>query len=85
NKSIALEKPYDIMSLSSPSWLSEQSSAFMIGDQQLDPDKLYRVVTHDYIISQWDKYLDFESQAIDETGDLFLDAIIRQVQQQLNE
>ncbi|MCB5254068.1 MAG: bifunctional UDP-sugar hydrolase/5'-nucleotidase [Candidatus Cloacimonadaceae bacterium] len=85
NKSIALEKPYDIMTVSSPSWLSEQSSAFMIGENELDPDRLYRVVTHDYIISQWDKYLDFEPQAIDETGDLFLDAIIRQVQQQLNE
>ncbi|MDY0325917.1 MAG: bifunctional UDP-sugar hydrolase/5'-nucleotidase [Candidatus Cloacimonadaceae bacterium] len=85
NQRIAEEKPYDIMSVSSLSWFADESSAFMIGDQELDPKKIYRVVTHDYIISQWDKYLDFRPQDIDETGALFLDAIIRQVQLQFGE
>ncbi|MCB5287271.1 MAG: bifunctional metallophosphatase/5'-nucleotidase [Candidatus Cloacimonetes bacterium] len=88
NISIAQERPYDIMTVSSPSWFSQESStsnessAFMIGNEKLDPQRIYRVVTHDYIISQWDKYLDFQPQDIDETGTLFLDAIIRQVQLQ---
>jgi 2',3'-cyclic-nucleotide 2'-phosphodiesterase (5'-nucleotidase family) len=82
NLRIAQDKPYDIMTVSSPSWFSEANSAFIIGEGELNPKRTYRVVTHDYIISQWDKYLDFMPQDIDETGDLFLDAIIRQVRRQ---
>jgi len=82
NYQIAAEKPYDIISVSSPSWFAEQSAGFVIGDEQIQPDQLYRVVTHDYIISQWDKYLGFKPLDIDEAGDLFLDAIIGQVKQQ---
>lgn len=82
NRQIMLDRPYDIMSLSTASWLGDTTSVFLIGDEALDPDKLYRVVSHDYILSQWDKYLGFEPFAVDETGDLFLDAIIRQVQLQ---
>lgn len=82
NLQITQDKPYDIMSVSSPSWLSDMSSDFMVAAEMLQADKLYRVVTHDYIISQWDKYLDFRPLDIDETGDLFLDAIIHQVQLQ---
>lgn len=89
NKRIALEKPYDIMTVSSPSWFQnadpalDDDSPFMIGSKELEPHRIYRVVTHDYIISQWDKYLEFMPLDIDETGDLFLDGIIRQVQLQL--
>jgi 5'-nucleotidase / UDP-sugar diphosphatase len=82
NYQIAAEKPYDIISVSSPSWFAEPSSDFMIGAEKLQPDQLYRVVTHDYIISQWDKYLGFKPLDVDEAGDLFLDAIIGQVKQQ---
>ncbi len=85
NRRIAEDKPYDIMTVSSPSWFADDDSAFMIGEWQLDPARTYRVVTHDYIISQWDKYLDFQPQDIDETGDLFLDAIIREVRLQFGE
>ncbi len=82
NIQILLERPYDIMSLSTTAWLSDTTSVFIIGDEALDPDKLYRVVSHDYILSQWDKYLGFKPFDVDEAGDLFLDAIIRQVQKQ---
>jgi 5'-nucleotidase/2',3'-cyclic-nucleotide 2'-phosphodiesterase/3'-nucleotidase/5'-nucleotidase len=43
---------------------------------------VYRVVSHDYILSQWDKYLGFEPFEVEERGDLFLDAIINQIRVQ---
>lgn len=83
NREILETRPYDIMSLSEESWLNEASGAFRIQGKELVPDKVYRVVSHDYILSQWDKYLGFEPFNVDETGDMFLDAIIRQVRQEL--
>ncbi len=79
NLEIAQKRPYDIMSVSSPDWMQD-AFEFRIGGEPIQPQKLYRVVTHDYIISQWDKYLGFRPREVYETGDLFLDAIISQMQ-----
>ncbi len=81
NLGIAQDKPYDILSVSGPDWMQD-SGIFRIGGEEIVAQKRYRVVTHDYIISQWDKYLGFEPQDIEETGDLFLDAIIRAVEKE---
>jgi 5'-nucleotidase/2',3'-cyclic-nucleotide 2'-phosphodiesterase/3'-nucleotidase/5'-nucleotidase len=45
----------------------------------LQADKLYRVVSHDYLVGQWDKYLAFEPFDVHDTGELILDAILRQL------
>ena len=82
NRQIMANKPFDIMSLSESSWLNDDAKALKIGNQDLVLDRVYRVVSHDYILSQWDKYLGFEPFDIYETGDLFLDAIIQQVKLQ---
>jgi len=79
NLQIASYRPYDILTVSSPDWMQD-SPGFRIGGEQIQPDKRYRIVTHDYIVSQWDKYLGFQPQDLDETGELFLDVIIRQVE-----
>jgi 5'-nucleotidase/2',3'-cyclic-nucleotide 2'-phosphodiesterase/3'-nucleotidase/5'-nucleotidase len=70
------------MSLSEESWLNDRDGTFLVGNLSLDPQKVYRVVSHDYILSQWDKYLGFEPFEVEERGDLFLDAIINQIRVQ---
>jgi 5'-nucleotidase/UDP-sugar diphosphatase len=45
----------------------------------IQPDRLYRVVSHDYLVGQWDKYLGFEPFDVYDTGELILDAIVRQM------
>ncbi len=48
----------------------------------LQPDRVYRVISHDYIAGQWDKYLGFKPGNVYDTGELILDAMIRQAQSQ---
>ncbi|MCD8480562.1 MAG: hypothetical protein LRZ88_10315 [Candidatus Cloacimonetes bacterium] len=85
NRQNAIDKPYDIMSSSIVGWADAPLDAaqLTIDGQSIDPKQIYRVVSHDYIVSQWDKYLGFKPVNVYESGDLFLDAIIRQVEQQL--
>lgn len=89
NKQNAVDKPYDIVQSSARGWISQacpgghghNKQVYDIHGQTLDPDKIYRVVSHDYLVGQWDKYLGFEPFDIQETGDLILEAMIRQVEQ----
>nr|MDK2850982.1 5-nucleotidase / UDP-sugar diphosphatase [Candidatus Cloacimonadota bacterium] len=83
NLQIARDRPYDILTVSSPDWLGD-GGIFRINGENIHPDQVYRVVTHDYVVSQWDKYLGFEPQDIEETGDLFLDVIIRVVEREFS-
>ena len=46
---------------------------------KIQADKLYRVVSHDFIVGQWEKYLAFEPFDVFDTGELILDAILRQL------
>ena len=80
NQKNSLAKPYDIMSASIEGWESQQAKSLKIKGKSIDPAKTYRVVSHDYILSQWDKYLGFQPQNAYDSGELFLDAIIRQIQ-----
>ena len=54
----------------------------MVNGERLIPDKVYRVISHDYIAGQWDKYLGFKPFDVYDTGELILDAMIRQFQTQ---
>lgn len=67
NDEIATAKPYDICDYSD----------FDVG--KIKADMLYKVVSYDFILGQWDKYLGFEPFEIYDTGDLLLDVIIRQM------
>ena len=60
-----------------------QTRVYQINGKAIDPDKVYRVVSHDYLVGQWDKYLGFKPFDVQETGDLILDAMIRQVKKTL--
>jgi 2',3'-cyclic-nucleotide 2'-phosphodiesterase (5'-nucleotidase family) len=55
---------------------------YTVNGEKLILDKVYRVVSHDYVAGQWDKYLGFKPFDIYDTGELILDAIIRQVEKQ---
>lgn len=55
---------------------------YTVNGEQLIPDMVYRVVSHDYVAGQWDKYLGFKPFDVYDTGEPILDAIIRQVDKQ---
>lgn len=92
NEDIAKNKPYDILQTSSTQWkkkkrflgLLKTQEHYYINGKQVDPDKIYRVVSFDYVLGQWDKYLGFKPFAVQETGDLFTEAMIRQIKKQFS-
>lgn len=85
NRKNAIDKPYDILSTSAPGMNQATKNQFYVSNGEiLDPDAVYRIVSHDYIASQWDKYLGFQPFDVYDTGDLFLDAIIQQVSKQFS-
>ncbi|HQP33014.1 MAG TPA: bifunctional UDP-sugar hydrolase/5'-nucleotidase [Candidatus Cloacimonas sp.] len=87
NKEIAKNKPYDIVQTSSTEWkkkkrvwgLLKPKEVYYINGKPVDPDKIYRVVSIDYILGQWDKYLNFKPFDVQETGDLFPEVMIKQI------
>lgn len=95
NAQIALAKPYDICQSTAPGWAATMHKDpnrpgetdwdgytdrfFDLGGQRLNPDKVYRVISHDYVAGQWDKYLGFKPFDVYDTGELFLDAMVREV------
>jgi 2',3'-cyclic-nucleotide 2'-phosphodiesterase (5'-nucleotidase family) len=95
NAQHAVSKPHDICQSTAPGWPQGVFKGdrypeydpmpwrkFDLGGKDLDPDTRYRVVSHDYIAGQWDKYLGFKPFDVYDTGELLLDAMIRQVQKQ---
>ena len=98
NAQIAIAKPYDICQSTAPGWAATMHKDpnrpgetdwdgytdrfFDLGGQRLDPDKVYRVISHDYVAGQWDKYLGFKPFDVYDTGELFLDAMVREVMKQ---
>lgn len=89
NDQHAADKPYDIVQTANAgwsigSWGSDVAlkKAYTVGGIPIDPDKVYRVISHDYILGQWDKYLGFEPFDVQETGELILDSSIRQIKLQ---
>jgi len=86
NRQNAIDKPYDIMSSSISGWADAPPDLqrLFVNGKSIEAERVYKVVSHDYIISQWDKYLGFMPQNAYDSGSLFLDAIIHQVEKQLN-
>ncbi|MBM4399384.1 MAG: bifunctional metallophosphatase/5'-nucleotidase [Candidatus Cloacimonetes bacterium] len=54
-----------------------------VGNKSIEPDKLYRIVSHDYLTGQAGKYLLFKPVKVVYTKDLILDVMVRQVEKQL--
>jgi len=85
----AVDQPYDIVQTANAGWGIVSSGSdtnltkkYVVGFTPVVPDQVYRVVSHDYILGQWDKYLGFEPFDVQETGDLILDSAIRQIKLQ---
>jgi 2',3'-cyclic-nucleotide 2'-phosphodiesterase (5'-nucleotidase family) len=87
NKQNAIDKPYDIVQTAGikevvqacPGGHGHSKKVWEVNKRALEPDTKYRVVSHDYIVGQWDKYLGFEPFEVQETGDLILEAMIKQL------
>lgn len=83
------DKPHDIVQSTPMGWQNfEETDSegnvvfqkyFSIDGVKLDPAKTYRIVSHDYLAGQWDKYLGFEPFEVYDTGDLLLDAMVKQI------
>lgn len=98
NEQIAQSRPYDICQSTAPGWAATMHKDpnrpgetdwdgyterfFDLGGQRLIPEKLYRVISHDYVAGQWEKYLGFKPLDVYDTGELFLDAMVREVVRQ---
>ncbi len=83
-----MTRPYDICQTSAPGWIEHickdwhlhmHEPEYNLGTEILDPNRTYKVVSHDYVIGQWQKYLGFEPQNVQITEDLIFDAIYRQI------
>lgn len=94
NEEHRVTKPYDICTTSAAGWIHHyckamdheghhhRDSELDLGHVIMDPKQDYRVVSHDYISGQWQKYLGFEPRNLIQTNELILDAMIRQVTKQ---
>jgi len=92
NEGNRMTKPYDICQTSAKGWITHyckegwedhiREPELDLGDEIMDPQKTYTIISHDYIAGQWQKYLGFEPKNLKETNDLVLDAMIRQVRKQ---
>lgn len=92
NEGNRMQKPYDICTTSAAGWIHHyckaldhdhhRDSELDLGHTIMDPKKDYRIVSHDYISGQWQKYLGFEPRDLILTNELILDSMIRQVQKQ---
>lgn len=93
NKKNRLEKPYDIIQTtrSEAQWMvgaetitnPDGSIDMAVGGSTLDPNKIYRIVSHDYVVGQWEKYLGFKPFDVIQTNDTITDVMIKQVEKQL--
>ena len=91
NGSHMMSRPYDICQTSAPGWIEHickdwhlhmHEPEYNLGSEILQADKIYKVVSHDYVIGQWQKYLSFEPQNVEITDELIVDAMLRQVRLQ---
>lgn len=78
NRQLMIDRPHDIMTTNISSWLVD-GEELKIDGKSIVAEKVYRIVSHDYILSQWDKYIGGKPFDIEDTGNLFLDGIINQV------
>lgn len=86
----AIDRPHDICEMAGLSYDAEIIKAddlpwqnrYRVNGAPLERDRVYRVVSHDYVAGQWDKYLGFQPFDVYDTGELILDAMIRQLESQ---
>lgn len=89
NLKLMKTREHDIVQTHNLSWQiienedGEQVADIKVKGEPVLPDKIYRIVSHDYLLGQADKYLMFKPFDISETGDLILDVMLRQVEKQL--
>jgi len=62
-----------------PEW---SLSDILVNKEPVVDNKIYRIVSHDYLVGQADKYLMFKPFDIVYTGDLILDVMVRQLEKQ---
>ncbi|PKN80671.1 MAG: 5'-nucleotidase [Candidatus Cloacimonetes bacterium HGW-Cloacimonetes-1] len=88
NEEHKVSKPFDIVQATPMGWTTKTEletglpGNFSVDGSKLIPDKTYRIVSHDYLAGQWDKYLGFEPFDVYDTGDLILDALVDQIKKQ---
>ena len=87
NERHAISKPHDICEVAG--WEKRanpqkeaQEIEYFVNGEKLEQDRVYRVVSHDFVAGQWDKYLGSKPFDVYDTGELLLDAVIRQVELQ---
>lgn len=86
----AIERPHDICEIAGLEYDATiiktddlpWQNRYRVKGARLEPDRVYRVVSHDYIAGQWDKYLGFKPFDVYDTGEPLLDAMIRQLELQ---
>ncbi len=86
NLKLMQTKEYDIVqsfNLRWPDSLDADSlrlEDILVGGRPIEAERVYRVVTHDYLAGQADKYLKFEPFDLIHTQDLILDVMLRQLE-----
>ncbi len=89
NLELMQTKEHDIVQTHNLAWQTREGQAgteiwdIRVKGEPVIADRVYRVVSHDYLTGQADKYLMFKPFDIDYTGDLILDVMVRQVEKQL--
>ncbi len=82
NERNMIDPPHDIVQDSGIRRIGT-SDNYRINGAPLDPRGIYRIVSHDFLAGQWQKYLTFEPQSVHDTGDFIRDAIENQIRRQL--
>jgi 5'-nucleotidase/UDP-sugar diphosphatase len=89
NLALMETKEHDIVQTHNLKWQTKDGLSdnkvwdVRVKDEPVVPDKVYRIVSHDYLAGQADKYLLFEPFDIEYTDNLILDVMVRQVEKQL--
>lgn len=92
NEAHRITKPYDICQTSAKGWIEHicktgwqdhvREPELDLGHTIMKPEQTYKIVSHDYIAGQWEKYLGFEPKNLKVTKDLIFDALVHQVRLQ---
>ncbi|MBM4403242.1 MAG: bifunctional metallophosphatase/5'-nucleotidase [Candidatus Cloacimonetes bacterium] len=83
NQRNMIDPPHDIVQDSGISRMGN-SENYLINGVPLDQKDIYRIVSHDFLAGQWEKYLTFKPQSVIDTGDLILDAVKNQIVRQFS-
>ncbi len=92
NETHRITKPYDICQTSAKGWIQHickdgwqdhvREPELDLGHTIMKPDATYKIISHDYIAGQWQKYLGFEPKNLKTTSTPIFDALLHQVKLQ---